>query len=414
MSAVAYRAAILTPLARGGVAFFADAHLVVRGSRIESVGGPRPEGTLTHDLRGHLIIPGLVDAHVHYPQTRVVGSASGPLLPWLEHTVFPEEARFAEESYATTVAMEFCRAVVARGTTTVGAYASSSLVGARALFEALDASGLRAVAGPVLMDQNCPAELRVAEEPAIAALDALLAEVHRPQGRLSLAVIPRFAISCSMKLLRRAAEFAERHDLAVMTHVAENHDEGRETLRLHSVAEDYLGVYEHAGLVGPRTLLAHAIHLSASEWDRVAERGAKIAHCPDSNFFLGSGSMPLGEVDRRDVTVGLGTDVAAGRSFDLRRTVGHAHDAALITGASAPPERLFRMATLGGAQALGLGDVTGSLEPGKAADFAVLRLPPHEPSEQDALRYATFAADLAPVVRVAVDGRRVFNQGAPA
>jgi guanine deaminase len=188
--------------------------------------------------------------------------------------------------------------------------------------------------------------------------------------------------------------------------------EAEETLALHPYAADYLGVYEAAGLVGPRTIFAHAIHLSESEWDRVAARGAAIAHCPDSNAFLGSGRMRLGEARRRGIAVGLGSDVAAGRSFDMRRALSHAYDAALATGAPAGAAELFELATLGGARALHLADVAGALTAGRDADFVVLHRPAHAAGEDGALRIATFAADVAPVLRTYVRGRLVWQRDA--
>jgi len=412
---VGYRGAVLTPSAASDdVVYHDDAVLVI--ARDGSIVGVYPaddagRASIVHDLRGSLIVPGFVDNHVHYPQTRIVGSASGPLLDWLERSVFPEEARFTDEGYARAVAREFVVACAARGTTTVGAYASSSSAATHVLFETLADSGLRAVAGLVLMDQNCPPALSVPADRALASCRELAGRWHEAHaGRLSFAIVPRFAISCSRALLEGAAAVAADLDLCVMTHVSENPSEEADTLAVHPWATDYLGVYEAVGLVGRRTVLAHAIHLSGSEWDRVAERGASIAHCPDSNFFLGSGVMRLGEARRRGITVGLGTDVAAGRSFDVRRTASHAYDAALIASSAATPAELFTLATLGGARSLGLGDRVGTLEPGKEADFAVIDRPAHATGLEGALRTVLFGSEMAPVSRTYVRGRLVWSR----
>jgi guanine deaminase len=413
---IGYRAAVLTPAAAGGeLVYHDDAVLVVsRDGTVSGVhpvaGGPAP-ARIVHDLRGSLIVPGFVDNHVHYPQTRIVGSATGPLLEWLERSVFPEEARFADEGYARAVAREFVLACATRGTTTVGAYASSSAAATGVLFETLAESGLRAVAGLVLMDQNCPTSVSVPADVALSACRELAARWHEAQaGRLRFAIVPRFAISCSRALLEGAAAIAAELELSVMTHVSENPREEADTLAVHPWAADYLGVYEAVGLVGARTLLAHAIHLSSSEWDRVAERGAAIAHCPDSNFFLGSGVMRLVEARRRGIAVGLGTDVAAGRSFDVRRTASHAYDAALLTSAAASPAELFTLATLGGAHTLGLADRIGSLEPGKEADFVVIERPVHASGLDGALRTVLFGSEMAPVSRTYVRGRLIWSR----
>lgn len=412
-----YRASILTPRDGQGLLYLEDGLLVVDGAgRIEhllSASEPAPQGSVVHDLRGSLIIPGFVDAHVHYPQTRVIGSASGPLLPWLESTVFPEESRFTDDDYAREVAEEFVRRAAAVGTTTVLAFSSSSATATAIALETLAERGLRAIVGLTLMDQNCPAALSVPAERAISEARALAARFQGAAGGLlGMAITPRFALSCSRPLLEAAGVLARELDLLVQTHVSENVHEGEATLAAHPIASDYLGVYEAVGLVGPKTVFAHAIHFSEAEWDRVAASGARVAHCPDSNFFLGSGVMKLAEARRRGVPVALGSDVAAGRSFDLRRVIACAHDAALLAGAPVEDEALFELATLGGARVLGLARETGSLELGKDADFLVLDRPAYLTGREASLRLATFGAELAPVLRTYVRGRLVAGDTA--
>ena len=407
----AYRGRLLTAEARGGVRWIEDALVIVdeagRLARVEAYAPGAFAGPIL-DLRPAVILPGLVDTHVHFPQTRVIGRAAGPLLEWLDRTVFPEEARFREASYARAVAAELTAELGAVGTTTACLFSSSSEVATHVLFEALAASGLRAYAGLTLMDHACPDALRVPREEAMAACARLADRWHgHDRGRLRFAITPRFALSCTRRLMEDAARFAADRGLLVQTHVAENPAEGAAVLAEHTFASDYLGVYDAVGLLGDRTLLAHAIHLSASEWDRVAERGASIAHCPDSNFFLGSGRMRLSEARARGVRVGLGSDVAAGRSFDLRRAMAYAYDNALCLGDHLIAEDLFRLATLGGAEALGLGDVTGSLEVGKDADLIAVSLPDHATSVSDVLSLLAFA-DAGRVTRTYVRGRQVW------
>lgn len=403
------RAPILSPLASGEVVFFEDGLMVIDDDgRLESVGPFEPASDVV-ELSG-LVVPGFVDAHVHYPQTRVIGSASGPLLTWLEETVFPEEARFSEEAYAADVAREFARQCLKSGTTSVLSFSTSNERATALCFEELGRAGLRATVGLTLMDQYCPKELAVAAPDAISAMRRLIAKYHgSASGRLAFAITPRFAISCSAPLMRAAAELAREAELLVQTHVSENADEGKKTLEIHPFAEDYLGVYEAMGLVTERTVFAHAIHFSESEWRRIEDSGASIAHCPDSNFFLGSGMMPLRAALARGIGVGLGSDVGAGRSFDLRRAASYAYDAALLRGAPVDAETLFRLATLGGATALGRGRELGSLEAGKWADFVVIERPSGRLSKPDAVRLATFGGELAPVLRTYVAGRAVFQ-----
>ncbi len=405
----AYRGKILTPVAAGPVRYLEDGLLVVGDDGTIDAVEPFTEGRSAGpvlDVRPSILMPGFVDAHVHFPQARIVGSASGPLLRWLETTVFPEEARFREEAYARAVAREFVARLLSVGTTTSAVFSSSSARATEIAFEELARSGLRAIIGLTLMDERCPRELCVPAAEALSACRALIDEWHGfDRGRIGFAITPRFALSCSRALMEGASRLARDHDLVVQTHVAENPAEGVETLRAHPFAEHYLGVYDATGLLGPRTVLAHAIHLSAREWDLCAERGARIAHCPDSNFFLGSGRMRLGEARSRDVRVGLGSDVAAGRSFDMRRAMASAYDNALCLEQTVTPAELLRMATLGGAEALGLERVTGSLEAGKDADFIVLGAPRFVRGEEQVLGHVAFSADGGRVERVFVRGR---------
>lgn len=401
--------------ASGGCAalrYLADGCVTIDAEgRIESVEpyGEGVAGRLVRDVRPSVIVPGFVDAHVHYPQTRIIGSATGPLLDWLEQTVFPEEARFREASYAREVAREFIGHMLAAGTTTAMAFSSSSPLATATLFEELERSGMRGLVGLTLMDQACPEELRLAREPAMAACEELVQRFHgADSGRLGFAVTPRFALSCSRELMEAAARLAHEHELVIQTHVAENASEGQATLAMHPWASSYLDVYDRLGLLSERTVLAHAIHLSSAEWDRLAERRARVAHCPDSNFFLGSGRMPLDELRRRGIGVALGSDVAAGRSFDLRRAMAYAYDNALCVGASVTPEELFTMATQGGADAMGLGGTIGSLEAGKDADLVVLALPAYADDRDQVLRHVVFGSELARPTHAFVRGLAVY------
>jgi len=408
----AFRGKLLTARSEGdGLLWLDDGLLVLDAAgKIDAVGpftGPLCDA-LIRDVRPNLIVPGFVDAHLHYPQTRVIGSATGPLLPWLERTVFPEEARFSDETHARAVAIELSRRLAVAGTTTAVLYSSSSPLATRVLFETLERSGHRAVVGLTLMDQNAPDALVLSADRALVAAAELADAFHGlDRGRLAFALTPRFAPTCSRALLEGAGRLSRERGLYVQTHISENLDECREALAVHPYASDYLDIYERAGLIGERTLLAHAIHLSPGEWDRIRDRGARVVHCPDSNFFLGSGRMRLSEAKDRGITVALGTDVAAGRTFDVRRIMSSAYDNALCIGQTIAVSELFRLGTLSGAEALGIGAETGSLEPGKDADFCVIELPEYLNEKDEVLARVVFGSDTTPVREAYVRGRRL-------
>lgn len=393
----------------------ADATIEVDDAgRIVAVGPAAPGCPIAETHPGAVLLPGFVDTHLHFPQTRVIGSASGPLLAWLERSVFPEEARFADRAYAEEVARELCDALIAQGTTCAAIYSSPHPGATDALFAELDRRGLRAFAGLTLMDRGAPPANLLEPAAALDACATLLDRWHgHDRGRLSFSVVPRFALSCSDELLRGAAELASRHGLLVQTHLSENRDELRATAAAFPGLPDYLAVYEHHGLVGARTILAHCIWLSDGEWDRVAGRGAAVAHCPDSNFFLGSGCMPLARAAARGIRIGLGTDMGAGRTFSLRRVAAAAYDAALVVEAPVSPHELLWRATTGGAAALGLDRVIGRVAAGFDADLVAIDVPAGATGTR-LIDNLLFRHDAGPVRAAYVRGRRLATPAARA
>ena len=255
-----------------------------------------------------------------------------------------------------------------------------------AAFRAAEAHGIRAVIGKVMMDRvsydDTLSSARVLDASLRQSAD-LCARWHmRDDGRLRYAFTPRFAVSCGPDMLRKSAELARETGAYWQTHVAEDRNEIREVARLFPDAVDYLDVYDQAGGLGPRTILAHAIHLSDREIARIAETDAAIAHCPASNLFLASGAMPLARYLAAGIRVGLGSDVAAGPgALDLRATCAPARTSRAGCGCSptsgasrrrrraAPAARLAAAGDVRGRAALGLEDAIGSLEAGKEADL---------------------------------------------
>ncbi|MCA9623883.1 MAG: amidohydrolase family protein, partial [Myxococcales bacterium] len=264
---LALRGRVLTPRSDGGLTVFPDGLLLADANGVIVQIGSYRSGRKRYpgpvrDLRDTVLIPGFVDAHVHYPQTRIIGRATGPLLDWLDTSVFPEEARLSRAAYAEAVAAEMIDRMIAMGTTSAAIFSSSSPTATERLFTHLAARGMRAAAGLTLMDVRSPKALKLGREPAMKAMRRLVRRWHgHDAGRLEVAVTPRFALSCSRAMLREAGRLARDEGLLVQTHVGETKQEGRLTLEAHGYADSYVGVYDAAGLLGPRTVLAHAIHL---------------------------------------------------------------------------------------------------------------------------------------------------------
>ena len=392
----AIRARAITPLTTGGTRDEADALIDVGADgRIASVGpaGARPEAAAEAiDLRGLVILPGLVDLHAHLPQLPNAGLGFGlPLLEWLERYIFPLERAF-DEATAERQAPAAFRAFAAAGTTTALLYGALWEPSLDAAFRAAEAHGIRAIIGKVMMDRltydsdpRSPGEIL---DLSLRQSADLCARWHgRDGGRLRYAFTPRFAVSCSADMLRESAALAASTGAYWQTHLSEDHGEIAEVARLFPDAVDYLDVYDRAGALGARTILAHAVHLSEREVARLASSGARVAHCPESNLFLASGTMPLSSYLASGVGVGLGSDVAAGPDpsiFRAMRVGAYVQNARRVAELdSAPilgPLDWLRLGTLDGARVLGLEDAIGSIEVGKEADLIAI-----DPAFTDAL-----------------------------
>ncbi|HUQ27999.1 MAG TPA: guanine deaminase [Usitatibacter sp.] len=324
------------------------------------------------DRRGMLIIPGFIDAHTHYVQTDVIASPGRNVLHWLESNIFPEEARFAEYAHGAEVAEFFLDEMIRNGTTTAVVFGSVHRHSADALFEAARRRNLRMAAGRVMMDRHCPDGLQDCALDARADAEELIGRWDG-NGRLHYAITPRFAITSTEAQLRLAGELAKAHPRAfVHSHLAEHPDEVRQVRTLFPEARSYLDVYDRFGLLRERAIYAHCLHLDREDRRRMAGSGAAAAFCPTSNLFLGSGLFDLEAADEAGMALALGTDVGAGTSFSMLRTMAEAHKVAQLQGQPLTALRAFYLATLGGARALGLDDRIGSFEPGREADFIVL------------------------------------------
>jgi len=332
------------------------------------------------DLRPWLLMPGLVDLHAHLPQLPNAGVGAGlDLLTWLERYIFPLEREF-DVATAEEVAPAAFRAFARAGTTTVVAYGALWADSLDACFQAAEAHGIRAVIGKVMMDRlsyDTDRDPREVLELSLRQSTELCARWHgRDDGRLLYAFTPRFAVSCSAEMLAASARAAKEAGAYWQTHLSEDRGEIAEVSRLFPDATDYTDVYDRAGGLGRRAILAHAIHLSEREVARLAQAGAVVVHCPSSNLFLASGAMPLARYLSAGIRIGLGSDVAAGPDaplFSVMRAGAYTQNALRSAGLTdAPPlapADWLRLGTLAGAQALGLDDRIGSLEAGKEADL---------------------------------------------
>ncbi len=323
-----------------------------------------------------LIVPGFIDAHIHYPQLPMIGAYGEELLTWLERYTFPCERRFADRAYADAMAQLFLQELLKNGTTTAMVFATVFPHSVDVLMERALALGMRLIAGKVLMDRNVPEDLQDTADTAYQESKQLIERWHG-RDRLLYALTPRFAASCSPAQLRSVARLWDEYpDVYMQTHVAENRQEVEWIRELFATEvpsqTSYLEVYQHFGLVRERGMFAHAIHLEERDWSHLQRSGAAVCFCPSSNLFLGSGLFPYAKARSMKVRVALGTDVGAGTSFSQLQSLNEAYKVVKLQGERLSAVEGFYLATLGGAEALRLEDKLGNLLPGKEADFVVL------------------------------------------
>jgi guanine deaminase len=377
-----------------------DGLLVIQGGRIVQVGdapallAALPPATVVDAYPDCLIMPGLIDTHIHYPQTQVIASYGAQLLEWLNKYTFVEEQKFSDPTHAADVASFFLDELLRSGTTTAVVYCTVHPESVEAFFAASERRNTRMIAGKMMMDRNAPAALTDAAERGYRESKALLQSWHR-RGRQLYAVSPRFAVTSSEAQLDAAGALLREHpDALLQTHLAENDEEIATVRRLFPSASSYTDVYDRCGLLGPRSIFGHCLHLADEELQRLSDTGSIAAFCPTSNLFIGSGLFDLARLrdPARPVRISLATDVGGGTSYSMLRTAAEAYKVLQLQGQTLAPLDAFYLMTLGNARALGLEAEIGSFAIGSEADVVVL-----DPRATPAMahRMATLDEDLA-------------------
>ncbi len=359
--------------AAAGVRWRPDHWLLVGADgRIAGVQREDPgPGVQRHDQRGRLLLPGFIDTHVHSPQVPVLASYGTALLDWLDTYTFPSETAWADPAVAQRGTALFLDALLAHGTTAAVVFPTVHKGSAAALFEGATARGMRVIGGKVLMDRHAPEGLRDTVAEAERDCIDLIARWHG-RGRCSYALTVRFAPTSTPAQLAMAGALCRADpSLYMQTHVAENRDEVRWVAELFPQARSYLAVYDDAGLLHPRSVLAHGIWLDADDRARLAATGAHVAHCPTSNLFLGSGLYGWRAASAAGHATSLASDVGGGTSLSLLRNAAAAYTVQALQGERLTAWRALHTATRGAAQALQLGHEIGALEPGLVADFTL-------------------------------------------
>lgn len=357
--------------------YIEDGALLLREGVILAAGAYRDVASdagdaTTIDHRPCLLMPGFIDTHIHFPQIQIVASWGSQLLDWLNGYTFPAEAEYANAQHARAMAGRFCDLLADHGTTTAVAFCSVHAASAEALFcEAADRN-MRMIAGKTMMDRNAPDAVLDSPQTGYDDSKALIARWHGT-GRASYAITPRFAITSSPEQLAMAGALAAEHpDCHIQTHLSENHAEIALTAQLYPDSRDYLDVYDWFGLLGPRTLLGHAIHLKDREIGALQATGAHPVFCPTSNLFLGSGLFDDAGLRARGIQNGIATDIGGGTSYSMLQTLAEGYKVLQLQDQKLHTLRAFHWITRGNADVLGLTEKIGTLDPGTEADIVVI------------------------------------------
>jgi guanine deaminase len=361
----------------GALKLIEDGAVLVEDGRIAAVGEAaairaRAPDAAVDDHSGKILAPGFIDTHIHYPQTRVIASYGAQLLEWLHKYTFVEEQKLRDRGHADRVARFFLDEMFRQGTTTAAVYCTVHPESVDAFFEEALGRGARMIAGKLMMDRNAPTGLTDDPQRGYDESRALIAR-WRGRGRLDYAVTPRFAITSTAAQLDAAGALVrENPGVYLQTHVDENRAEIAFAKELFPAASSYLDIYDRHGLLGPRSIFGHCIHLEDSEVASLAASGSVAAFCPTSNLFLGSGLFDMRRLNDAGARVSLATDVGGGTSYSMLGTANEAYKVLQMGGQSWPAAQAFYQMTLGNARALGLQDKIGAIKEGLEADLIVL------------------------------------------
>ncbi|KAL3063351.1 hypothetical protein OYC64_003088 [Pagothenia borchgrevinki] len=326
-------------------------------------------------------MPGLVDTHIHAPQYSYAGTALDlPLLEWLNKYTFPVESRFKDLEFAQQVYSQVVKRTLRNGTTTACYFATIHTDASLLLAQIANDFGQRALVGKVCMDMNNSVKhYKETYQESLDETSRFIAELLNKKYPLVRPVVtPRFALSCTGALMGQLGAIAKNNNLHIQSHISENLEEVKLVKELFPESKSYTDLYHKHNLLTDKTVMAHGCYLSDEELALFRETGASLSHCPNSNISLYSGMLDVRNVLKHSVKLGLGTDVAGGYSASMLDAVRRARDTSKVLTIQDPKydtltfEEVFRLATLGGSQALSLDDRTGNFEVGK--DFDALRV----------------------------------------
>jgi len=394
---------IVNPISPEEIQFLPKQVISIKESKISAI-TPLSEfqGRIDEDRSNEYALPGFIDLHTHLSQYYIRGLYEPALLPWLNKYVFPEEERSKNIEYAEKLSRDFFSAMLKTGTTTCVIYTAPFFSACDMAFEIAKETGIRALIGMTMMDMNCPENLPQNSHKTLEESILLYEKWHGKNAKLDYIFTPRFAPTCSLELMKEVAKYAIEHNAWIQTHLSENKEEIEMVKEIFGF-KNYTEVYQKAGLLTQHSIFAHCIHLGDEEIKMLAENKCKIAHCPDSNFFLKSGEFPLQKIEEAGIEYGLGSDVGAGTSLNMlyhTKMMNYRQSDYPVL----PAKALYHI-TLGSAKLLGVDKIIGSLEIGKEADIVFLKPPLNYPLKNNGISQLVFCGQEFSLTETLVAGR---------
>jgi len=394
---------IVNPISPEEIQFLPKQVISIEESKISAITSlPEFQGRIDEDRSNEYALPGFIDLHTHLSQYYIRGLYEPALLPWLNKYVFPEEERSKNIEYAEKLSRDFFSAMLKTGTTTCVIYTAPFFSACDMAFEIAKETGIRALIGMTMMDMNCPENLPQNSHKTLEESILLYEKWHGKNAKLDYIFTPRFAPTCSLELMKEVAKYAIEHNAWIQTHLSENKEEIEMVKEIFGF-KNYTEVYQKAGLLTQHSIFAHCIHLSDEEIKMLAENKCKIAHCPDSNFFLKSGEFPLQKIEEAGIEYGLGSDVGAGTSLNMlyhTKMMNYRQSDYPVL----PAKALYHI-TLGSAKLLGVDKIIGSLEIGKEADIVFLKPPLNYPLKNNGISQLVFCGQEFSLTETLVAGR---------
>ena len=394
---------IVNPISPEEIQFLPKQVISIEESKISAITSlPEFQGRIDEDRSNEYALPGFIDLHTHLSQYYIRGLYEPALLPWLNKYVFPEEERSKNIEYAEKLSRDFFSAMLKAGTTTCVIYTAPFFSACDMAFEIAKETGIRALIGMTMMDMNCPENLPQNSHKTLEESILLYEKWHGKNAKLDYIFTPRFAPTCSLELMKEVVKYAIEHNAWIQTHLSENKEEIEMVKEIFGY-KSYTEVYQKAGLLTQHSIFAHCIHLGDEEIKMLAENKCKIAHCPDSNFFLKSGEFPLQKIEEAGIEYGLGSDVGAGTSLNMlyhTKMMNYRQSDYPVL----PAKALYHI-TLGSAKLLGVDEIIGSLEIGKEADIVFLKPPLNYPLKNNGISQLVFCGQEFSLTETLVAGR---------